>query len=407
MNRRDFLGQGAGAFLTLPCIDPFFSRFSGMSIVPGAKERILVVLELAGGNDGLNTVIPYEDPLYHRARKVLRIRSGQHVLEQGLALHPDMGKLRDLYKEGGLAICNGVGYPNPDRSHFRSMDIWQSGRPDLQKPETGWLGLAAEVLAHRGAETPAMALASVEPPLCLAARRLVVPALSSLRSYELHVDGRVGAANRARKRALSRVAQEKKGDDRIARLLKATARQAYEGAEKLKRAALAYQPKAVFPNSALGRSFELAARALSAPLGTRIIHLRQGGFDTHAGQLRTHGALLGDVSDAIWAFSREMRALKVWDRCLVLCFSEFGRRVKENASRGTDHGAAGPVFLAGGALEAGLHGKQPSLSELDRGGDLRFSMDFRSIYKTVLESWLDVPAKGILADDIKAAALLS
>ncbi|MFQ5505501.1 MAG: DUF1501 domain-containing protein [Planctomycetota bacterium] len=393
MQRRDFLRSGA--VLALPALDPLLRLLPRTAILPGGPERVLVLLELAGGNDGLNTVVPVEDPVYHAARPMLRVRGRTHPLGRGLALHPSMGGMSGLFGEGWLAVVSGVGYPEPNRSHFRSMDIWQSARPDLAKPQRGWLGLAADELATRGSEVPAMSLGATEIPLCLHARRIVVPALRSLREYQLFQDGRAGGRNRARKETLLELVGESGQDDELARRLKRVARQAYEGSEKLRKAVLAYRPLVEYPNTGLGRRFELAARALSSPLGTRIVHLRQTGYDTHASQDRTHATLLGELSDALGAFAKDFRSKGFWDRTLVFCFSEFGRRVAENQSRGTDHGTAAPVFLAGGSLAGGLFGEQPSLSDLDQG-DLRFNLDFRRLYAEILERWLEVPAEKIL-----------
>ena len=327
LDRRDFL-RSSGALFALPGMGAF-----GSLEAYGGEDRLLVVVELAGGNDGLNTIVPTEDDLYVKARPRLALRRGTHSLARGLALHPRMGALRDLWGRGELAVALGVGYPKPNRSHFRSMDIWQSARPDLEKPAHGWLGQAADVLAKRGSEMPALALGAVDRPLCLNARRIVVPALSSLKDYEVWLDGRASGENRERLATLRGLAKASRGDDALAKLLKDTAREAYKGAEKIRKAAESFRPKAVFPRNGLGRRFELAARALSAPLGTRIAHLRQGGYDTHAGQERTHPTLLGDLADGLAAFAKELRARGLWDKTLVFVFSEFGRRVKENKSR--------------------------------------------------------------------------
>lgn len=392
MDRRDFLLASGAMALGAGSVRA--------NLVPGGPDRILVLLELAGGNDGLNTVVPTKDDTYFRARPQLAVRSGTHAIGKDLGLHPSMGKLHELFDEGDLAVVPGVGYPKPNRSHFRSMDIWQSARPDLERPIHGWLGLAADQLARAGAEVPAMAVGSSKLPLCLGGKRVVVPALASLRDYQVFRDARAGGRNRGRLSTLADVVKDGRGDDPIDKLLKQTARQAYSGAEQLKKAAEAYRPRVGFPRDPLGRRFELVARALSSPLGTRIVHVRQTGYDTHAGQGRTHGTLLQRWSDAVAAFANEMRARKLWDKTLVFAFSEFGRRLAENRSRGTDHGAAGPVFFAGGAVNGGLHGSMPSLTELDEG-DLRFTTDFRSLYATVLEEWLGVKAKPILRGEFR------
>ena len=400
LDRRDFL-RSSGALFAIPG----FAGFGALEAF-GGEDRILVLVELAGGNDGLNTVVPTENDLYFKARPRLGVRRGSHALAKGLALHPRMGALRDLWGRGELGVALGVGYPKPNRSHFRSMDIWQSARPDLEKPMHGWLGQAADVLAKRGSEMPALALGAVDRPLCLNARKIVVPALSSLSEYEVWLDGRASGKNRERLGALRDLAKASSGDDKLAKLLKDTAREAYKGAEKIREAAKSFRPKAEFPRSGLGRRFELAARALSAPLGTRIVHLRQGGYDTHAGQERTHPTLVGDLANGLAAFAKDLRARGLWDKTTVLVFSEFGRRVKENQSRGTDHGAAGPCLVLGGKVKGGLHGEMPSLADLG-DGDLKYNVDFRRIYATLLEDVLQVPSKKILQGKFEKLPLIS
>ncbi|MEZ5990317.1 MAG: DUF1501 domain-containing protein [Planctomycetota bacterium] len=405
LTRRAFLGRTGLSLAAVPGLG-LLPGLDSLCVLPAAGTRCLVMLELAGGNDGLNTVIPFEDPAYHAARPVLRVREGQHALEDGVALHPRLGRLAELYKEGSLAVVEGVGYPSPNRSHFRSMDIWQSARPDQERPRKGWLGLAAAALAAAGARRPAMALGQAERPLCLEARRIVVPAIDSLADYELWSGG--GEDGRGRLAEVRDLATARgEGDDAVARLLKATAREAAESAARIREATRSYRPAVEFPRTRTGRDLELAAKVLSASIGTRILHLRQGGYDTHAGQDRTHGNLLGEVGDALAALARDLRARKLWDDCLVLVFTEFGRRVAENRSRGTDHGAAGPVLALGGRVRGGLHGRRPALDDLDGEGDLRFTTDFRGIYACVLERWLGVEPTRILGGRFDGPDLLA
>lgn len=401
MDRRDFLKQGGLGLAAIPGL----GLMESFAFLPAGADRIFVLLELAGGNDGLNMAIPYEDPAYHKARPTIGVRKGHHILEKGLALHPRMGAMARLYKSGDLAVIEGVGYPQPNRSHFRSMDIWQSARPDLEKPRLGWLGLAADKLAGKGRSLPAVALGGTELPLCLRTRKITVPTLDSLDDYQLarrNLDTREIEEQKKLEQELSRA---RKGDDRLAALIKATAREAYVGAEKLRRSAANYKAKVAYPKSGLGRRFEMASRVATSPLGTRLLHLRQTGYDTHAGQNRTHGNLLGEMSEALAAFAQDMKSRGMWDRCQVMIFSEFGRRVGENKSRGTDHGTASTVFLAGGKTKGGLHGRRPSLTRLDRG-DLIFSTDFRAIYRNLLESWIGVPAAPILHGDYRGLDLV-
>ncbi len=394
MDRRDFLKQSSVGLAAFPGLG-LLESFASFHHLPAGKDRIFLLLELAGGNDGLNMVVPHEDPAYHAARPVLGLRRGLHVLGEGLALHPRIGAMARLYKDGDLALVEGVGYPEPNRSHFRSMDIWQSARPDQEKPRLGWLGLAADQLAGKGGNLPAVALGGVELPLCLRARKITIPTLDSLEDYQLARRELARDEVLSKKKLEKSLSSARKSDDRLEALIKAAAREAYLGAEKLRRSAQSYEAKVTYPKTRLGRRFEMASRVVTSPLGTRLLHLRQTGYDTHAGQNRTHGNLLGEMSEALGAFARDMKARGLWDRCLVMVFSEFGRRVAENKSRGTDHGTASTVFLSGGKVKGGLFGKRSSLTKLDRG-DLIHTTDFRSVYREVLESWIGVKAVPIL-----------
>lgn len=389
IDRRHFLA-GSVAAAVVPQL-----RAAGRVRRSSAKPKRLIVVELAGGNDGLNTVVPLRDPAYAPARPRLAIRSGLHALDERFGLHPRMRGLAGLHARGDVATLLAVGYPDPDRSHFRSMDIWQSARPDLEEPQHGWIGLAADALRRTGHEHPALALGMAKRPLALQAKEVVIPALGRLEDYQLYEEARVGGKRRSRMRTLDSLVEDRAGDDALERLLKGTARTAYGGSRELQHATRAYRTRAKFPRDAFGRHCELASRALASPLGLRVLWLRQGGYDTHAGQTRTHGTLLASLDGGLTALAEDLRARGTWAETRILVFSEFGRRVAENQSRGTDHGAAGPAFVLGGGVRGGVHGAAPSLVALDRG-DLRHALDFRALYAELLEDWLEVSAAPIL-----------
>jgi uncharacterized protein (DUF1501 family) len=398
--RRQFL---AGAAACVPWVRGLQSPGR-----PGAGGRSLVVVELNGGNDGLNTVCPAEDPRYRRARPTLRLDPKQAAgLGGGLFLHPSLAKLARWFERGKAAALMGVGYPDPDRSHFRSLDIWHSGSTAAGDPTHGWLGLAADQLAAAGVATPALALGTLRVPLALLARRLTVPSLRALEDYQVLVDRSLGARSQRRRERIARVPPGTGSEeDSLADHLARTAQAAYDSAERLREAVAAYRPAAEFPDTGLGRGLALAARVLASRFGARIFHVAQGGYDTHAAQAGTHALLLADLADSLDAFLRDLEAYGLLDETLVLTFSEFGRRLAENASKGTDHGAAGPMLAFSGRVRPGIHGGPPDLADLD-SGDVRSTMDFRSVYASVLEDWLAVDARAVLGGDFAKAAFLA
>lgn len=330
-----------------------------------SAERILVLVELSGGNDGLNTVIPIADRHYALARPTLAIPRAQALmLDRSTALHPAMVELHAMFGRNELAIVQGVGYANPSRSHFRSMEIWHRG--DMApEASTGWLGRycrqAWGALADRVA--PALHFGSECPELFRGAS----PA--SELPDALVLDGEnVPEAARAM----------------LARLR---------------------TPKAAYPANALGASLATAAQLIVQKSGVRLFHLSQGGFDTHAHQAKSHAQALGALSAAVGAFMADLKAEGRQRDVVVMIFSEFGRRVRENSSAGTDHGAAGVLLVAGGSVKGGLYGRSPSLTDLS-DGDLKASVDFRACYATVLERWLDVPADRVLPGRVAPLAFL-
>lgn len=397
IDRRSFVAAASSALAMGPLAA---AARAGGARSSSAASRRLIVVELAGGNDGLNTLVPLRDRDYLRARPTLGLR-GQalRALDKSWALNASLEGLAAAFRAGELAILHGVGYPEPDRSHFRSMDIWHSARPDIEKPQLGWLGRCADQLAARGVAHPALAVGMRSRPLALQARDVVVPAFARLEDYQLYEESRVFGRKRARLATLHELASERVGDDELARFLKSTARTAYRSSEEFRAAAKRPVAKGAasseYPNSSFGRACRLTARALCSPLDVRAFYLRQTGYDTHAGQARVHGSLLRDLDRGLAALRASLKAAGRWDTTRIVVFSEFGRRVAENKSRGTDHGAAAPLFVLGGGVVPGLHGRAPSLRALDRG-DLVHGIDFRSVYAQLLESWLDVDAAAIL-----------
>lgn len=406
LSRRSFLRATALLGLTpIPRV-----LLSAAERVAGDGDRILVVLELSGGNDGLNTVIPFEDPAYHRSRPTLAQEKGS-ALPLGdagdgkgsggsgpgaaeLGFHSSMTALRDLYREGSVAVLQGVGYPNPSRSHFRSMDIWHTARPDTEDVASGWLG---NTIARSKGKIGALDIGDDRVPLALAGE-LHVPALRNLDWVDFLVTDR-GRELRQRLRTLN--ARDRTGDIERVRSLALSTLGDLEGL-----AAMRNRPVAVeYPGTRLAERLKWAGQLIAGGFQSRIYYVSQGGFDTHAQQGDAHAELLRQVSDAVSAFHKHMQALGASDRVVLLVFSEFGRRVRENNSLGTDHGCAAPVLLVSGGARGGLHGAHPSFDDLD-DGDLRHHTDFRRIYATVLEDVLGMDPEPILGGKFERMDLL-
>jgi len=361
---------------------------------PGAKDTILVVVQLTGGNDGLNTVVPVKDPEYAKLRTTLRLPAAQlKKVNDEIGLHPSMGGLAELLQDGCLSVVQGVGYPNPDQSHFRSMDIWQAASLDKELTE-GWLGKALKKLPA----SPSFHLAgnNETSPLAFAGAPVRVPTIASLADFQL----RTAAASREDKKQQQAIIEgaatpSKKPGAGLLDFVQRTAVQTYASSQRLQEIGKNYQPKANYPNTALANHLKVAAQLIDADIGARLFYVSIDGFDTHANQLLAHANLWTEVSEAITAFFKDVSARGHNDRVLMMTFSEFGRRAKENGSAGTDHGSAAPMLLVGGKVKAGVVGKHPSLTQLDMG-NLKHHTDFRQVYAAVLDRWLGVPSKEVL-----------
>ena len=380
---------------------PLFLKRSALATLQSrrAGDRVLVVVQLSGGNDGLNTVIPYGDELYAKNRQLLRIPSSQVLKVDGsLGLHPSLEGLSKLLEDGHLAIVQGIGYPNPSRSHFRSMDIWQTARLAEKLPGEGWLGRAIARLkfGHEGT-LPAVHFGSGKLPLALVGRAIAVPSLSGLADYRLRADA-------SSRKLLEDLASVQRSDDTLQFLQRASL-QAYTSSSRLEELARKYDTPVRYPDTGLARKLKLIAQLIDSGFGTRIFYVSLGGFDTHANQPAVHANLLRELGGAVQAFMEDLGGHGQRDRVLLMTFSEFGRRVKENGSHGTDHGAGAPMFLAGGRVSNGVIGKHPSLSDLDRG-DLKFHTDFRRVYATILEEWLGCPSREVLGGQFERLAVL-
>ena len=408
MQRRRFLiGAIAGLTVSANATDLFAAALAGPALpnLPAGvtDDRVLVVINLQGGNDGLNTVVPHGIPNYYRYRPTLGIAPHDVLtLDATIGLNPALAPLKTMYDRGQVAIVQGAGYPNPDHSHFRSTEIWQTAEPE-HYVGTGWVGRYLDEAALPQANLfNAVALAPVLPAV-MVGRRVDVPAIAALRGYGLSSDG--NATQRAAFASLLR-------DDRVpfaSPYLGTVATiedHAQRGSEELPKLIAGYAAQATYPATPLGRSLALAAQIVGSRLGTRVIYVQHGSFDTHAAQKPTQDRLLRELAEAVKAFYDDLAAHGEDKRVLAMTFSEFGRRVAENGSRGTDHGEAAPMFVIGGGVKGGIYGTHPSLDRLD-DGDATFTTDFRSVYGTIVERWFQRPTSGILAGSFPPLPLLA
>jgi uncharacterized protein (DUF1501 family) len=371
------------------------------------KAPVLVVLQLSGGNDYMNTVIPYNDPLYRDYRPRVGLPEDQILpLDNEVGLHPSMGPLGEMYNQGKMAIIHGVGYPNSVRSHFRSMDIWHTCEPDKTGTE-GWLGLATRELDPR--KENIVTAVSFGP--CMF-RALVAPGVPVACVDDLETYGLLTGISPAPQRAkiLERFAQNYSpliGTDEVMKYLGATGLEAMQGADILKVAPQKYASTVKYPDTSIAKKLKSIAQVDFANLGSRIFYCDHLGFDTHANQLGVHATLWNDVSQAIEAFFADLREHHAADNVLMLLFTEFGRRVRDNGS-GTDHGAGGAAFVLGDTVKGGQYGEYPSRKAEDlTQGDLAPNLDFRGLYSTILEDWLGVEAKPIVKGSFEKPQFLS
>jgi uncharacterized protein (DUF1501 family) len=405
-SRRDFLQTSARAssLVALAPTIPVFLAQTARAAAPARDGRILVVIQLDGGNDGINTVVPFADEGYSRYRKILRLPKDRlHKITKEVGLHPAMGAAAELLESGRLAIVQGVGYPNPIRSHFKSMAIWQTANVKLPKEDRldvqtnaslGWIGQALDEGRKPADGAPAMQfIGKGSLPLALRSRRSVASAITRPEDAVLALKEAASAAK----------AEDGRGGD-LAAFIRRSTLDAYATSDRIAAMLRAEDSRVSYPATRLANQLRLIARMIRGGGGTRVYYTSQGSYDTHYAQLELHSVLLSELSGALKAFLDDLAAAKLAQRVMVLCFSEFGRRVAENGSQGTDHGTAGPVFLAGPSAKAGLVGAAPHLLDL-QDGDLKMTTDFRRVYATVLQDWLGLPARTALSGAFEALPL--
>lgn len=358
-------------------------------------KRTLIVVQMAGGNDGLNTVVPYTDGLYQQNRKNLGVTPEDVLrLDDRFGLHPSMGGMKELWDQQKLAIVHGVGYPNPNFSHFKSMDIWQTANPD-GKADEGWLAkLVKGSVDRRGHPFAGFAAGGTLPP-ALMSPEFPVPAVNNVDNFKLLPDPRYTADAPARQNALVQLYDAYAGHSSFGQVLQSTEQSTLGSVDLLQKAHAAYKPAVEYPKDGFAAGLKLLAETITGDLGVKVGYVTIGGFDTHSGQKNQHARLLQSLSDGLKAFWQDLTAHGKADEVMIMTWSEFGRRVGENGSNGTDHGAAGPQFLIGNGLKGGHWGDPVDLANLDKG-NLRYTTDFRSVYATVIDGWLGAPAEKLL-----------
>ncbi|HTV93174.1 MAG TPA: DUF1501 domain-containing protein [Verrucomicrobiae bacterium] len=371
--------------------------------LPGAGDRVLLLINLQGGNDGLNCVVPHGNPQYYQMRPTLAVPpSDVLAIDANVGLNPQMRALKAMYDNGEVAVVQSVGYPDPDHSHFRSTEIWQTAAPDRYE-HTGWLGrYLDEAQLPKNNLFNGVAVAQVLPEV-LVSSQVDVPSIASLNGY-----GLVSDRSAISKRTYTELVTDNQFPFASPYLghVAEIEDHAQRGSEELPKLIAGYKTDATYPATPLGRSLALAAQIAGSKLGTKVLYVQHGSFDTHVSQKATQDRLLGEFSDAIGAFYRDLASHGNDKNVLTLTFSEFGRRVAENGSRGTDHGEASPLFAIGGGVKGGLYGATPDLSNTNMG-NVRFTTDFRSVYATVLERWLGRPSTKILSGNFDQVPIIA
>ena len=401
LTRRDFLKAGLGA-VSLSLGAPHFLALAAQAAnfeprVAG-KSKILVVIQLAGGNDGINTVVPYGFGEYYRARPTIGVAQKDVLaLNNMIGLHPSMTGINDLYKQGKVGVILGAGYPKPNRSHFRSIEIWQTGDPD-RIIETGWLGRYLDLSASHtcGSDYPLPAVnVDSSLPKTLSAERVVVPSVANVYDFKFVTDQHYQQDRKFQLEVFNNIYAKFDMDRPNVDMLRRVGMDSIEAADYLVKVVQNYKGTVNYGDSGFGKGMKFIAQMITAGVKSQIYNISLGGFDTHAGQARAQANLLKQLSEGITAFQKDLEDHHLDEDVMVMTFSEFGRRVAENGGHGTDHGTAAPMLLIGSKLRGGIYGEYPSLSNLD-SGDLKYTVDFRTVYSTILDRWLAADSRQIL-----------
>ncbi len=396
LTRREFIrGTGGLGFLAFSGFAPSFLAQSALAQTP-APERdrsILVIIQLAGGNDGLNTVVPHTDDRYYNLRPGIGLRENLLNINDDLALHPACQELHHLYNEGNLSIIQNVGYPNPNRSHFRSTEIWETGSDSDTFQREGWLG---RFLDNSCSGSP---IAADSDPAAVHVSDMIPQSYLSNRSHSLFGMKAYGKFDRSDDPADLAYEKLLQADhiEGNATYLQQTMMNTLVTERRVERIIAKYKAQANYPNTTLAQSLKRVAALVHANMETRVYYVSQSGYDTHANQLNNHQRLLSELSAAMGAFQNDLNAHKKDDQVMTMTFSEFGRRPAENGSGGTDHGTAAPLFVMGSKVKGGLLGSAPDLG-ISEKEDLEYATDFRGIYSSVIDKWLEADSSQILGE---------
>lgn len=430
--RREFLVnglKGVGLIAASAYVPSFLTR-TAFAATAETDSKILVVVQLSGGNDGLNTVVPYADDLYYKARPAIGIRAGQFLkLDDHVGLHGELAPLKNEFDAGQMAVIQNVGYPNPNRSHFRSMEIWHTAESaDGKREVNGWLGRYFDAQCQGTPQSIAekadigVSFGKVMPQ-AFRNRSNVGLAVDNPETFQWNASGETIGLAKAQEAIFAKLntpgnAPNTMGAMRLDNLggingnepaavdfLKHTAMNAVLAGDRVRAILGKGKPRARYPDSQLANQLQMIGKLIGGNFPTRVYYATQGGFDTHANQPATHARLLRDLAQSVHAFNQDLRAQKNSERVMVLAFSEFGRRVAENGSQGTDHGTAAPMFLFGEKVKGGVHGEPPDLAHLV-DGDLAHRIDFRQVYASVLENWLGTKASRVLDSSFEKIAIV-
>jgi len=363
-------------------------------------SKILLIIQMSGGNDGLNTVIPFADPAYLKIRPTIGIKPDVVLkLDDKVALNNNMTPFQDLFKAGKLAVIQGVGYPSPNRSHFRSIEIWQTAEPKKVK-DTGWIGRYLDLASSGKANVenifPAI---NVDPilPKTLSAQKVVVPSISDVKNFTFKADPRYEADRTAQLSTFNTIYQKYPSNRPYIEALRKVGLDTTQASDSIAKMVATYKDGAKYPNNGFGKGLQFIAQLIVGGVNCSIYNISMGGYDTHTNEQNAHQNLFRTLTQGIEAFQKDLEAHGLDKDVAIMTFSEFGRRVAENGGRGTDHGAAAPMFLIGAGVKGGIYGDQPSLTDLD-DGDLKYKTDFRSVYASILDRWLAADSKAVLGD---------
>lgn len=416
MTRREFIKKGLTMVAVGVTAPSFITRtalamnnpwdVSQVTSRPGVPDdRILVVVQMGGGNDGLNSIVPFTNDAYYRARPNLAVPQKDVIrITDELGLHPNLGKLKELYDKGAMAVVQGVGYPNPSRSHFKSMEIWHTADPEGRVVRYGWVGRYFDSKCPVCEQPTVGVNVGQTMPLAMQAESGLGVSLENPDAFQwMNTFNGLGA--KEEQELFKLLNAPSPNEPGTIDFLRHTAMNAYVSSENVRDAVKNYKGGVEYANTRFASSMRLIAQMIAGKLPTKVYYAHMTGFDTHAAQRGAHETLLLQLVEGVSSFYKDLEAQGNAERVVVLAFSEFGRRVAENGSGGTDHGTAAPMFVFGKALKGGLYGSHPSLTDLTEG-DLKHGIDFRSVYSTVLDRWLGADPQKILGHNFERVGFI-